>query len=346
MGAEVEPLPLYEQSSQDRDWRFSVSSLAKMRQDLNRAAIQRIKSTLEEDRAATSAGTESDAADPSELTFLSVQDEQALVSFYLTKIAQISQAPFFRFSHTVESTAMTFLKRFYLRNTCMDYHPKKIMLTCLFLATKTENQMVPIDFFASKLKEDQAAILSLEFVISQSLKFQYSVHGAHNALRGLSLDLQSLPGLDETRSAGALERARETVKASRLTDLEFVFPPSQIALLALWQADTELAEQWLQSKLDRLQPHQGQLKEMSALGNVLTTAQELLASQSAQCTAATTEVVRTIDKRLRLCTNPAKDPNSAISKKRQAQVEAEQLEKKRAKAETHAAKVEEEDPFN
>ena len=61
----------------------------------------------------------------SEVEYLTVQDEISLVTFYLAKIPQLAQA--FRFNEAVASTAMTYLKRFYLRNTCMDYHPKNIM---------------------------------------------------------------------------------------------------------------------------------------------------------------------------------------------------------------------------
>lgn len=108
----------------------------------------------------------------------------------------------------VEATAMTYLKRFYLRNTCMDYHPKNIMyanislprcladrfhffrLTSVFLATKTENHPISIDTFASKTKSKPEDILSLEFLVSQSLRFEYKVHHAHLAGYGLSLDLE------------------------------------------------------------------------------------------------------------------------------------------------------------
>lgn len=63
----------------------------------------------------------------SAIEYLTVADEWSLVTFYLTKISQLCRASFFRFPETVEATAMSYLKRFYLRNTCMDYHPKNIM---------------------------------------------------------------------------------------------------------------------------------------------------------------------------------------------------------------------------
>lgn len=139
-----------------------------------------------------------------DVDYLSIQDEIALVNFYLTRQALFSRA--FRLSETVEATAATYLKRFYTRNTCMDYHPKLVMsvdaahsgsdldrqhrLTCLFLATKTENSMINITDFAQKVKTPAKDILDLEFLVSQSLNFQYKVHHAHVAARGLFYDMQ------------------------------------------------------------------------------------------------------------------------------------------------------------
>ena len=114
----------------------------------------------------------------------------------------------------VQATSMSYLKRFYLGNTVMDHHPKNVMcvlspgfsarhkkalmsrvdvshrLTCVFLATKTENFPISIDTFSSRVKTPPTDILSLEFLVSQSLKFEYKVHHAHLALNGILLDLQ------------------------------------------------------------------------------------------------------------------------------------------------------------
>lgn len=47
------------------------------------------------------------------------------MTYYLTQVAAMCGA--FKYPEIVTATAMTYLKRFYLRNTCMDYHPKNIM---------------------------------------------------------------------------------------------------------------------------------------------------------------------------------------------------------------------------
>jgi cyclin H len=59
------------------------------------------------------------------VSFLTADEEHLLVQLYITKIAQLSS--FFKFPEEVEATAVTYLKRFYLKNTVMDWHPKNVM---------------------------------------------------------------------------------------------------------------------------------------------------------------------------------------------------------------------------
>lgn len=54
-----------------------------------------------------------------------MEEEQALIRYYLTRVNQLVKA--FMLPEAVEATTITYIKRFYLRNTCMDYHPKNIM---------------------------------------------------------------------------------------------------------------------------------------------------------------------------------------------------------------------------
>ncbi len=85
----------------------------------------------------------------------------------------------------------------------MDFHPKNIVITCILLASKAENYALNLGVFARKLavksndravtEENRRTVLDLELLVSQSLQFEYAVTGAHRALYGLLLDLQSLP---------------------------------------------------------------------------------------------------------------------------------------------------------
>jgi cyclin H len=59
------------------------------------------------------------------VAFLDAEDEYLLVKLYISKVGQL--CGHFRFPEEVEATAITYLKRFYLKNTVMDWHPKNVM---------------------------------------------------------------------------------------------------------------------------------------------------------------------------------------------------------------------------
>jgi cyclin H len=62
---------------------------------------------------------------PPPTTYLSVQDELLLLHFYTTQAAAVSRS--FGLPEVVESTAISYMKRFYLKNSVMEWHPKTIM---------------------------------------------------------------------------------------------------------------------------------------------------------------------------------------------------------------------------
>ena len=55
-----------------------------------------------------------------------MEDELLLLRFYCTQVSQICRKGF-GLPEVVESTAITYLKRFYLKNSVMEWHPKTIM---------------------------------------------------------------------------------------------------------------------------------------------------------------------------------------------------------------------------
>ena len=143
---------------------------------------------------------------------MTADEELLLVRHYLTKVVQL--CGHFRFPEEVEATATTYIKRFYLTNTVMDWHPKNVMygqskaffrasyvaysdpllanrLTALFLATKTTNNPISLDSYAAHIpRTEPADVLELEFLVAQSLGFDFAVWHPHRALWGAWLDLQ------------------------------------------------------------------------------------------------------------------------------------------------------------
>ncbi|GAC95775.1 hypothetical protein PHSY_003351 [Pseudozyma hubeiensis SY62] len=248
------PSSSYAQTSQGRNWRFSHSKLSSIRSAINASARDRLSTLWAEESSSTS---------PSTIPFLSVSDELSLITYYLVKVSQIVHA--LRLPELVEATATTFVKRFYLRNTVMDFHPKNIVITCIFLASKAENYPLNLSDFARKLagrqanenralvEENRKVVLELEFLVSQSLNFEYGVTGAHRSMYGLLLDIQAMEkvkvGREEVHMLAA--EAHGKLGKSRLTDAEFVYTPSQIALACVRMVEPkgkEVVTSWLDWK--------------------------------------------------------------------------------------------------
>lgn len=63
--------------------------------------------------------------------------------------------------------------------------------TCLFLAAKTTNFPIPIDTFVNQIAKLTASdVLDTEFLVAQSLSFEFWARGAEKPLRGWSLEFQ------------------------------------------------------------------------------------------------------------------------------------------------------------
>lgn len=262
------PSSAYAQTSQARNWRFSPTQLSHIRDIGNSAARKRLEALWAEENSSPSSSSIS-------IPFLSVEDELALITYYLIKVGQIVRA--FSLPELVESTATTFVKRFYLRNTCMDFHPKNIVITCIFLASKAENYPLSLKEFARKLagksgdaavvEENRRTVLDLEFLVSQSLSFEYSVTGAHRSLYGLILDLQSLKegGLGREEIHKLAADAHGNLTNSRLTDAEFVYTPSQIALACVRAVQSlngkDIVGKWLDAKENLARQHMLEAKK-------------------------------------------------------------------------------------
>lgn len=64
-------------------------------------------------------------------------------------------------------------------------------LTALFLAAKTTNNPISLDDYTSHIpKTVPADVLDLEFLVAQSLSFEFAVWHAHRALWGVRLDME------------------------------------------------------------------------------------------------------------------------------------------------------------
>ncbi|CEH13930.1 Cdk activating kinase (CAK)/RNA polymerase II transcription initiation/nucleotide excision repair factor TFIIH/TFIIK, cyclin H subunit [Ceraceosorus bombacis] len=198
-----------------------------------------------------------------------------MVRFYLGKLRGLVGV--FGLPDLVEETASTYLKRFFVKRCALEWSVKDIMLTCLYLSLKSTSHTVPLSYFATKIagkapgkdavKEMEQTIRGLEFGVADAIGWELSVHGPGRALRGLVYDMQSLQPSPLSALHALLPRAQSLLWSARLTDLELLYPPSQIALACLLgsassssSADAQAEQQdeaaklvncWLQNKYER-----------------------------------------------------------------------------------------------
>ncbi|KAM6498242.1 Cyclin-like protein [Amanita muscaria] len=321
--------PLYESSTQFRNWRCSPEKLAHIRHSLNEAAVSAIRNTFEAAEPGSSAN----------VSFLDADEELLLVKLYVSKIPQL--CALFRFPEEVEATAITYLKRFYLRNTVMDWHPKSVMLTALFLATKTTNNPISIEAYASHIpKTAPSDVLDLEFLVAQSLGFEFAVWHAHRALWGIWLDLQvirdNFPGDPIKLPMSAYDAALGHIRTSRLTDTEFIYAPSQIALAALSLVAPDTATKWADTKVSADTD-----TSAVSLPSMVESIKSLILSSGK---IPDVESVREVDRRLRICKNPEKVPGTKAYLAKRAE-EERLAEEKRAKKVEEVQKAMGADPF-
>nr|ODN89598.1 cyclin H [Cryptococcus depauperatus CBS 7841] len=328
----------FHESSQFKHWRFSLAALETLRSELNSKSVEVAKRNTElEKKAQKSLGHDIPDPPPS-TTYLTVADELLLLRFYCLQVSKICRQGF-GLSEAVESTAISYVKRFYLKNSVMEWHPKIIMPTCLFLAAKTTNFPIPVDVFVSKIPKLSADdVLEKEFLVAQSLGFEFWVRGPHEPLRGWGLELQDQSDPPTEMILKALPIALNHLSISYLTDAELIFTPSQISLACWRMADKMLVESFLEQRYQY--PLYGLTR--SRLLEILDQIQEMISSTEGDIDL---KKVKEIDKRLRQCTNPEKIPGTALYIRRKQEKETAEKADKVAKSLRAQASAMENDVF-
>lgn len=132
----------------------------------------------------------------------------------------------------VVGTAFTYFKRFYLHRSTMDYHPKEILVTCVYLSTKVEEFNVSIGQFVGNIKGDRGKamdiILSNELLLMKELNYYLTIHNPYRPIEGFLIDIKTrchMPNPDRLR--GGID---EFIEKTFLTDACLLYSPSQVLI--------------------------------------------------------------------------------------------------------------------
>ncbi|CAG2170003.1 unnamed protein product [Oppiella nova] len=188
---------------------------------------------------------------------------------------------------SVVGTAFQYFKRFYLNNSVMDFHPKHIIVTCVYLAAKVEEFNVSMQQFVANVKGDRAkatdVILNNELLLMQQLRYHLNTRYPQ---------------------CGDPEKLRQNIDSfidlSLSTDACFLFSPSQIALSAVVYAASKLEINLDPSnEIKQLQKVMRSNDENNELWSMITSV-----------STPQREQVRAIEQKLELCRNQSNNPDS------------------------------------
>jgi len=175
------------------------------------------------------------------LNYLSSEEEQDVLRYFEVKLAEFCAKFKPPMPRGVIGTSFHYFKRFYLRNSIMDYHPKEILVTAIYLACKVEEFNVSIGKFVENIpgNRERAArvILNNELLLLQELQFNLTIHNPWRPMEGLIIDLKTrCKHLDKDNIDSMRPDIEAFINQVFLTDAALIYSPSQIALAAIIHA--------------------------------------------------------------------------------------------------------------
>lgn len=239
---------LYRRSTQYRYWSFTQNELTDLRVRVNKKGEQTFRNRINSLSDDVDIHLQIKKYVSQEFTPLTPSEELEIVIYYARKCHDLSN--FFKFTTQVRLTAVSYLLKFYLIHSVMEYYPQQIMYTCLFLAAKSENNFLGINAFSHAIpKTTPATILEHEYRVLDTMRFSLMCHHPMRPLYGFYLDVQQvLVKLDFGRLCKDYENARRCVNDSVFSDAQFLYTPSQIALAALYLVDDVVCMRYLMRK--------------------------------------------------------------------------------------------------
>ncbi|KAK5576268.1 hypothetical protein RB653_007409 [Dictyostelium firmibasis] len=292
----------YNESSQIKNWMFSNERLKQLREQCNNQHKQVI---LEKTPS-------------SELNILCPDEELSLIHYYETKTLEIAMA--LNLPDKVSATAIIYIKRFYLENSIMQYGPKLVMLSCLFIACKTEDNHLDIDYYSNITKASPSDITNLEVIILESLNFNLIVYHPFRPMYGYILDINdnfslynNTNGITPVKFDTLWETCKKSIQKSLFSDCCFEFHPQIIALACL-NLNWDGFNMYIENKFKD--------KDQEFLNSMIGKINQVKEVLSNVPDKPDLEVVKKIDRKLIFLNNPEKekrkskkDPNKNPKKK-------------------------------
>jgi len=176
--------------------------------------------------------------------FLTIDEHCKIVQLHQTELLNYCQQQ--KLPHSVTYTACTYMKRFYLCTSVMEYHPRIMKFVFLWCACKVEEYNITIDQLFKPFQEKQKyanfikSVVNFELTVMQKLNFNLIVHHPFRPLEGFIIDLKKRSPEFITKVSNLRTKATEFLLVSINTNSMLLYSPSKIAIAALFHAASAL----------------------------------------------------------------------------------------------------------
>ncbi|RHY34407.1 hypothetical protein DYB32_000963 [Aphanomyces invadans] len=128
--------------------------------------------------------------DPS--IFLTDEEEAMVVDFYQIQV-QNTCTSIFKTSDKVKAAALLLFKRFYLSNSIMEFHPKYIGATSIYVAGKVEEQYISVETLVKSYEGviKESDVVAHEMIVLEGVRFQLIMYHPFRSLTGFIDDLRA-----------------------------------------------------------------------------------------------------------------------------------------------------------
>ena len=248
----------YRRTTQCRHWSYTVEELRGLRKRVYSTSIENLglgASDSAEDQTAGSPMQVSPQPQRDAHGYPSLEQQQALVLHFTTKLLcacdLFSQKEMFNIKgkgidklmpipYYLEATAITYFKRFFLRNSILENDPADLAQAALFLAAKSEEHMeYDSRQISSMIGGEQNSVRKHEMLLLRGIKFHLCIRHPYNPVAGFCAKLKGFVSGDGTtplteEECGILKvYAFNVVRRSLITDACFLWTPAQIAIACI-----------------------------------------------------------------------------------------------------------------
>ncbi|XP_059485232.1 cyclin-H [Neocloeon triangulifer] len=255
--------------------------------------------------------------------FLSANDEKILLRQYELQLRDFCRRFEPIMPKSVAGTAFHYFKRFYLIHSVMDYHPKEILVTCVYLACKVDEFNVSINQFVSNVRGNQSKamdiILNNELLLMQVLNYNLTIHNPFRPIEGLLIDIKTRSQMvNPERLRPGIE---DFLDKAFLTSAPLLVAPSQLALAAILHSASKIGENLDNYVTQTLLGSSG-TERLTSLVEAVRKVRSMIKSME----TTPKEIIRALEKRLEKCRNQENNPDSEIYKQKQHQALQEEDE--------------------